>query len=175
MPGCVTCAHNTHTLHWQRFLLPPQCQLVMATLPGSSWPEVSPPASVASSPGHHATPSRSRSPPPCLGTVVTAAQRHPSSTQSVSGLSDEHAAPPRRVPPWTTGNLRCDAWLRACCPDVQVLNDFAEIPERNRKHIVLKAMSSPKDNLARWLAACINNHRRREQEKRILSSLHLVA
>ena len=56
-----------------------------------------------------------------------------------------------------------------------MLNDFAEIPEKTRKVIVLKAMSSPRHDLVKWLAACINNHRRREQEKRILSSLHLVA
>ena len=149
-------------------------EIVMVSLSTCSWPEEAPPASVALSPGRHTAPSRSRSPPPSSGNVVTAAQRGPSVAQSVSGHSHGQAAPPTGIAPWTTGDPSCDAWLRHNCPDVQVLNDFTELPQRNRKAIVLNAMDKPKDNLVKWLAACINNHRKREQEKRLLSSLHFV-
>ena len=90
------------------------------------------------------------------------------------GHAQGQAQPNTGVAPWTTGNQNCDAWLRDNCPDVQVLNNFTELPEKNRKAIVLKAMDKPKENPVAWLAACINNHRTREKEKRLASSAAML-
>ena len=69
--------------------------------------------------------------------------------------------------PWSTGIGQCDAWLRDNIPDQDVLRSFGEIPLKNRKSIVLKAIQSPKESPVAWIAGCVNNHRTREMEKRL--------
>ena len=72
--------------------------------------------------------------------------------------------------PWSTGVPACDAWLQQKIDDPQVLANFAELPMKNRKSIVLKTMDAPKENPVAWIAACINNHRMREMERRLMVS-----
>lgn len=141
----------------------------MGTFALWSWPEHSAPAE-GGSVAAVAAPARSRSPPPLLPHRHTASSDDGALRSATAG----HASAPEMIPgvqeSWSTGVGACDVWLRDNIDDSQVLANFAEIPQRNRKSIVLKAMSTPKDNPVAWIAACIGHHRTREMEKRLLGA-----
>ena len=75
---------------------------------------------------------------------------------------------PAGAPAWSTGVPMCDDWLRQNVSDAQLLHQFGEIPLRNRKSIVMKAISSPKNDPQAWIGGCVHNHRTREMERRLL-------
>ena len=115
-----------------------------------------------------ARPERSRSPPAGgPGRVGEAAPRPGSRESLIAAAAAVAPVPPPE--PWSTGNVTCDDWLVKSITDKELLANFAEIPQRVRKSIVLKALTSPKDNPTSWIAACLQNHRTREMEKRLAS------
>ena len=128
-------------------------------------------ASSATSPGGGRAPDRSRSP---VGSSPWSA--HSAATTGGS-LSDVGRAPtmpsgselPPSAPVWSTGVPQCDEWLTQNVLDAQLLNQFGEIPLRNRKNIVMKAITTPKQNPQAWIAGCVHNHRTREMERRLLA------
>ena len=113
---------------------------------------------------------RSRSPPLSSAPRPIEAAWQPPFHRGLPTSAGGAPSRPSAGEPWSTGVAVCDTWLREHVKDMQVLNNFTEIPEKNRKSIVLKAMEKPKDNPVAWIAACINNHRTREMERRLLSS-----
>ena len=132
------------------------------------WPDSENKVGASSGQGMTPNTDRSRSPPA-------------TSAPSRSGLHKEHpqailpeqvraeAAAATCAPSWSTGLQQCDDWLRTHIVDDEVLCSFSEIPERNRKTIVLKAISQPKDNPVAWIAACVNNQRTRDLRNKLTS------
>ena len=145
------------------------CVQFMSTFSLWSWPETSTAGATAPSDSQSSS-HRSRSPPLQSASRPTEAAWQPPFHRGLPTAAGGAASRPCAAEPWTTGVAVCDAWLREHVTDMQVLNNFTELPEKNRKSIVLKAMEKPKDNPVAWIAACINNHRTREMERRLLSS-----
>ena len=142
--------------------------LAMATFGFWSWPGTTSESAAAVLPTAEHRHERSRSPrsalssPGGVGVFPAGAELPPSAVGVVE--------PAVHTPAWSTGVAACDAWLQDNIDDPQVLTNFAELPVRNRKSIVLKTMDAPKENPVAWIAACINNHRMREMEKRLTST-----
>ena len=133
-----------------------------------SWPGVISDSTSAILPTADSRRERSRSPRSAL--AVTGGGGHLPAGAGVPSSGVGAVEPTISAQPWSTGVPACDAWLQQNIDDSQVLANFAELPMRNRKAIVLKTMDIPKDNPVAWIAACINNHRMREMEKRLTSS-----
>ena len=133
-----------------------------------TWPGTISDSPAALLPTAQSRPERSRSPRAAL--PVTAGRGQLPAEAGVPSSAAGVAEPNIPAQPWSTGVPACDAWLQENIDDPQVLANFADLPMRNRKAIVLKTMDIPKDNPVAWIAACINNHRMREMEKRLTSS-----
>ena len=133
-----------------------------------NWPDSENKVGTSSGYGMMPNTDRSRSPP-----ATSASTRPVLHKEHLQAFSPEQirgeAVAAACAPSWSTGLPQCDEWLRTHIIDDEVLTSFSEIPERNRKTIVLKAMGQPKDNPVAWIAACVNNHKTREMEKRLTS------
>ena len=133
-----------------------------------NWPDSENKVGTSSGYGMMPNTDRSRSPP-----ATSASTRPVLHKEHLQAFSPEQvrgeAVAAACAPSWSTGLPQCDEWLRTHIIDDEVLTSFSEIPERNRKTIVLKAMGQPKDNPVAWIAACVNNQRTSEMEKRLTS------
>ena len=136
----------------------------------SSWPALDFGRISGTTPARDSASDRSRSPlgsspgsAHSAGIPGVASAAHP--TNPFPQYSAELSAD---APAWSTGVAMCDDWLKRNVLDAQLLHQFGEIPLRNRKSIVMKALTSPKNDPQAWIGGCVHNHRTREMERRLM-------
>ena len=80
---------------------------------------------------------------------------------------------PDGLPPWSTGSSQADDWVTRRRIDESVLDAFSQLPQRERRKIVVNSMERNPENADAWLNACIRNWKQKEIEKRVLYSANV--
>ena len=93
----------------------------------------------------------------------------PQTAQSMGSTgSRERSRTPHseKSPLWSTGNPMCDQWIRDNV-STDVLGKFAEMPQGDRKRIILGCINAPPNNVDAWIGGCYKNYQTKMLERRL--------
>ena len=107
----------------------------------------------------------------CESSVMFGFQSKPAKAVLSPGMRERSRTPHfEKSPEWSTGNSTCDQWVRDNVASSDALAKFSEMPQGDRKRIILGCIQKPPDNVDAWIGGCYKNFQTKMLERRLTDS-----